>query len=67
MFKSKSQSSEIHLAYKVRFDSFKQEVNAKCLEMKDTWANEVLASIEYSRYLVASSSVYHKSCSIKFI
>ena len=61
MFKAESQRSEKHLAYKVRFDTFQQEVNAKCLERKDTLANEVLARIEYSRYLVASNSVYHKS------
>ena len=66
MFKAESQRSEKHLAYKVRFDSFQQEINAKCLERKGNWASEVLARIEYSRSLVASNSVYHKRCSIKF-
>ena len=66
MLKAESQTSEKHLAHKVRLDSFQQEVKAKCLENKDTWANEILARIEYARDLMASSSVYHKSCSIKF-
>ena len=66
MFKAEPQRSEKQLAYKVRSDSFQQEVKAKCLERKDTWANEVLARIEYSRDLMASNSVYHQSCSTKF-
>ena len=60
------QKSEKHLAYKVRLDSFQQEVKAKCLENKDTWANEVIARIEYVSDLMVSSSVYNQSCSIKF-
>ena len=37
LFKAESQSSEKHIAYtKYDFDSFQQEVNAKCLERKDT-------------------------------
>ena len=65
MLKSESQTSEKHLAYTVRLDSLQQEVKAKCLENKDTCANEVLARIEYARDLTASSNVYHQSCSIK--
>ena len=52
MFKAESQRSEKHLAYKVKSDSFQQEV-----EMKYTLANEVLAGIEYSRDSMASNSV----------
>ena len=66
MFKAESQRSEKHLAYKVRVDSFQQEVKANCIKRKYTWVNEVLARIEYSRYLMASNSVYHKCCSIGF-
>ena len=58
--------SEKHLTYKVKSDSFQQEVKAKCVETKYTWANEVLAHIEYSRDLMTSNSVYHKCCSIEF-
>ena len=66
MFKAESQRSEKHLSYKERVDSFQQEVKSKCVETKYTWVNEVLARIEYSRYLMASNSVYHKCCSIGF-
>ena len=66
MFKAESQSSEKHLAYKVKSDSFQQEVKAKCVKTKYTWANEVLAGIEYSRYLMSSNSVYGKCCSVEF-
>ena len=66
MFKAEPQRSEKQLAYKVRSDSFQQEVKAKCLERKDTWTNEVIARIGYSRDLMASNSVYHQSCSTKF-
>ena len=44
---AESQRTESHFAYKVRSDSFQQEVKAKCLERKDTWANEVLARNVY--------------------
>ena len=66
MFKAESQRSEKHLAYKVKSDSFQQEVKATCVKTKYTWANEILARIEYSRYLMSSNSVYHKCCSIEF-
>ena len=66
MFKAESQRSEKHLAYKVKSDSFQQEVKAKCVKTKYTWANEVLARIEYSIYLISSNSAYHKCCSIEF-
>ena len=49
MLKAESQTSEKHLAYKVRLDSFQQEVKTTCLENKDTWANEILARIDYAR------------------
>ena len=64
LFKSVCLKQEKRIAYKVRSDSFQQE--AKCLERKDTCANVVLARIEYSRDLMASNSVNHHSCSIKF-
>ena len=66
IFKAESQRSEKHLAYKVKSDSFQHEVKAKCVKTKYSWANEVHGRIEYSRYLMASSSVYHKCCSIEF-
>ena len=66
MFKAESQRSEKHLAYKVKLDSSQQEVKAKRVETKYTWANEVLPHIEYSRHLMASNSLYHKCCSIEF-
>ena len=66
MFKEESQRSEKHLAYKVKSDSFHQGVKAKCVETKYIWANEVLARIEYSIDLMASTSLYHKCCSIEF-
>ena len=34
--------------------------------MNYTWANEVLAHIEYSRDLMVTNSVYHQCCSIEF-
>ena len=66
MFKAEPHRSEKHLANKVKSDFFQQEVKAERIETKYTWANEVLARIEYSRDLMASNSVYHKCCSIKF-
>ena len=57
MFKAELQRSEKHLAYKVKSNSFQQEVKAKCVKTKYTWSNEVLARIEYSRYLMSSNSV----------
>ena len=66
MFKADSQRSEKHLANKVKSDSIHQGVKAKYVETKYIWANEVFARMEYSIDLMASTSLYHKCCSIEF-
>ena len=63
MFKAESQGPEKHLAYKVRSHFAQQQLKAECLERKETWANEVIARIEYPRYVIAPNSVYHQSYS----
>ena len=52
--------------HKSKIELLPTRSKTKVLRSKYTWANEVLARIEYSRDLMATNSVYHQSYSIEF-
>ena len=53
-------------SHQVKTKIFQETVKSKCSERMDTWANEILARIEYAQDLVATEAIYHQSCSVAF-